>query len=639
MNCALWRSGVVAALLVSFVAIAALPAAASEPCARVVAVGDLHGGYDAFVMILEQSGLVDAELRWAGGSSCLVQTGDVVDRGDRSREILDLLMDLERQAPDRIHALLGNHEAMNLTGDLRYVAPGEFAAFTAEETDEDRERGFTRFAAWREDPADPGVLRQEFDALFPAGWFAHRRAFSPGGKYGRWLLSRPVAVRLGRTVYVHAGLSPELAALGLDEINRRTLDGLREYVARFHALVDAGILEPWDSPVAAFERLAGWLASPAAEGLEAEAEAARALWSLRDALFQHSSGPLWLRDLALADEGDYRPQLERTLELLDAERIVVGHTIPPSHRIASRFGHRVLQIDTGAGPAYPGPPSGLELLADGSGRALYVGSEVQVPSPEIAEEEQVAILKEGRIVEVADLGVGVTRPMKVTLEHGGRTWQAAFKTVDIHRRGVTRLAEGPPEIDFKDRWHFDVAAYLLDRRLGMGLVPTTVTREHRGERGALVWWVHGVVDEVARVREQLQLADPARFAHQIRIMHLFDALIGNTDRNTGNLLTGVLDGRVHLIDHTRSFRRSRALNPLFLEHPAGLTRPMLAALESLERDELVGLLRDLVDRPEIDALLRRRDRILEKVAADRAAFGDGMVFNEAVLPSAEAGGR
>jgi len=102
---------------------------------RVVAVGDVHGDYDQFVIVLKSAGLLDGQIKWAGGKTHLVQTGDVLDRGADSRKAMDLLMRLEeeaRGAGGAVHCLIGNHEAMNLYGDLRYLSPGEIAAFRDE---------------------------------------------------------------------------------------------------------------------------------------------------------------------------------------------------------------------------------------------------------------------------------------------------------------------------------------------------------------------------------------------------------------------------------------------------------------------------------------------------------------------------
>jgi hypothetical protein len=107
-------------------------AAALTDVPRIIAVGDLHGDYEQFTSVLSSAGLIDGNGDWTGGKAHLVQTGDVVDRGPDSRSIMDLLMRLEKQAAAAgggVHALLGNHEAMNVYGDLRYVSPGEFASY------------------------------------------------------------------------------------------------------------------------------------------------------------------------------------------------------------------------------------------------------------------------------------------------------------------------------------------------------------------------------------------------------------------------------------------------------------------------------------------------------------------------------
>src|SRR4029450_4721943 len=93
---------------------------------RIVAVGGVHGAFEEMVSILQRAGLIDAEHHWSGGASVLVQTGDLVDRGPKSRAVMDLVMNLEKeqsQQKGRVVALLGNHELMILYGDLRYVVP------------------------------------------------------------------------------------------------------------------------------------------------------------------------------------------------------------------------------------------------------------------------------------------------------------------------------------------------------------------------------------------------------------------------------------------------------------------------------------------------------------------------------------
>ncbi len=94
----------------------------------VVAIGDVHGDFDDFVTILQKAGLIDEQHHWTGGKTTFVQVGDLLDRGPKPRDVMDLMMSLEKEAPKaggRIVGLLGNHEMMNIMGDLRYVTPAE----------------------------------------------------------------------------------------------------------------------------------------------------------------------------------------------------------------------------------------------------------------------------------------------------------------------------------------------------------------------------------------------------------------------------------------------------------------------------------------------------------------------------------
>ena len=111
----------------------ARPVSASEwqfdGVSRVIAIADMHGAYDAAVQALQAADVVDDELGWKAGDAHLVIVGDILDRGPDSRAAMDLLMRLEGEAAasgGRVHVLIGNHEAMNLVGDMRYVSSSEY---------------------------------------------------------------------------------------------------------------------------------------------------------------------------------------------------------------------------------------------------------------------------------------------------------------------------------------------------------------------------------------------------------------------------------------------------------------------------------------------------------------------------------
>src|SRR5215213_1382042 len=145
-----------------------IPAAAATPCEfdnveRIVAVGDVHGAYDRLLEILRAAAVIDSRNRWIGGRTHLVQTGDVLDRGPDSRQALEFLRRLARDADrqgGRVHALIGNHEVMRLLGDFRYVVPGEYAGFT------DANSEATRRAVIDKSPAEE---RARLEAETPLG--------------------------------------------------------------------------------------------------------------------------------------------------------------------------------------------------------------------------------------------------------------------------------------------------------------------------------------------------------------------------------------------------------------------------------------------------------------------------------------
>jgi hypothetical protein len=201
---------------VAFCFVAAVGVARSEDVwsgvERIVAVGDVHGDYEGLAEVLRSAGLIDSKDNWAGGKTHLVQLGDVPDRGPDSRKAMDLLMKLEKQALRAggcVHVLIGNHEAMNVYGDLRYVSDGEYAAFARDESAEAR--------------------RLSAKAGHRPGYVEHRRQYSETGKYGRWIRGRNTIVKINDTVFVHGGISEKYAGMSIRSINERVREELNDF--------------------------------------------------------------------------------------------------------------------------------------------------------------------------------------------------------------------------------------------------------------------------------------------------------------------------------------------------------------------------------------------------------------------------
>jgi hypothetical protein len=249
------------------------------------------------------------------------------------------------------------------------------------------------------------------------------------------------------------------------------------------------------------------------------------------------------------------------------------------------------------------------------------------PNGEIDDEEVETILLEGDLLGWRELGTGVTHPLLLRLEGGGRTLQALYKTVDIEQVGVTQGEEGETtSVYFVDRHRHERAAYLLDRRLGLMMVPVAVNREIDGQEGAVVHWIPDTITEKERRDRELPLS-PGLLA-QRDIMFVFDALTYNVDRHLENCLLDLESGRLYLIDHSRAFDLTPGLPEGFRELRLALPRELVTRLRELTERDLRRLLRGLVSRRRIQVLLDRRDRILAKIEEDRQRHGEAGVFLE-----------
>ena len=302
---------------------------------RIVAVGDVHGAFDQFVAILRTAGLIDNRQRWTGGKAVFVQTGDLTDRGPASRQAIDFLRKLEPEAAKAgglVLPLLGNHEAMRLEGDVRYVSEAEYNAFKGPDSSSLRDRAYeflveenTKNAKAKGQPFDAREFRKIFYDKNPLGSVEMQIAFGPQGDYGRWVRDRNAVARINGIVFLHGGLSPEVAALGCSAINRTVRTELN------------GPLPPADRT---------------------------------KTLITSGEGPLWYRGLVedgIAPGPADESKIEAALKAMDAQAIVVGHTVSPTFRIRTGSKGRIVQIDTGMldGTFFPGGrASALEIAGD-----------------------------------------------------------------------------------------------------------------------------------------------------------------------------------------------------------------------------------------------------------------------------------
>lgn len=239
----------------------------------------------------------------------------------------------------------------------------------------------------------------------------------------------------------------------------------------------------------------------------------------------------------------------------------------------------------------PDPPPARWLGADGEALPFSTHDAI------------VEFLRDAEIVEQKVLGSGSTKPLKVTLERDGVRAHAVFRHVDESNGGGRQ--------QFRDSYIFEVAAYEVARLLGLDNVPPAALRRHENKEGSIQLWIENARSETERIEAGEQPADATSLLYQKHAMRIFDALIYNFDRNTGNLL---LDerGKLWLIDHTRAFKRQPKL-----PDPDALVvceRELWQRLRALDPKALRERAAPYLDALQANALAERHAALVEHFA-------------------------
>jgi len=298
--------------------------------------------------VLKNAGVINRRGRWAAGKTHVVQVGDIPDRGPDTLKIIEHLQKLEKQAlkaGGRLHLLIGNHEHMNITGDLRYVHPGEYEAFENRNSKQLRKNYYAHVVKTIEQqratllaggddashlPVPDEDFKRDWYNEHPLGFVEHRLAWQQGGELFEWIAAHNTVIRINDILFLHGGLSAELLPLSVTDINERVRAELNR---------DAFKGEP---------------------------------------LGTSDNGPLWYRGLARGDEAAVRPALDSVLAHYEAAMIVLGHT-PDLNAITPRFGGQVVIIDTGISAYYGGHLASL-LIENGAATAIHGDHSLALPT-------------------------------------------------------------------------------------------------------------------------------------------------------------------------------------------------------------------------------------------------------------------
>ncbi len=218
-------------------------------------------------------------------------------------------------------------------------------------------------------------------------------------------------------------------------------------------------------------------------------------------------------------------------------------------------------------------------------------------------------LKTGSVVGEKQLsGAGaVTNPWVLTLKLG-----------DVTHRGLWKNVTGRPS-GYLEGWQYEIAAYLMDRLLGLNMVPPTVERRFHEDLGAIQYWVDDTIS--LRDKEKQRLAVPSAkvfgWDRAIYLERFFDNLIANEDRNMGDILI-TKDWRMILIDHSRTFRAWKKLiftarSPDGPKLMSALPRSIVEKAKTLTFESVKAAVGDTLSAEEIKTLLFRRDLILKEI--------------------------
>jgi hypothetical protein len=598
--------------------------------ARVVAFGDVHGAYDEFTTLLREVGVIDTGGNWIGGKTHLVSLGDLVDRGPGSREVLELLKKLESQAAaagGAVHVVLGNHEVMVLTGDLRYVSRPEFAAFADDESAEERE---ALFQGWLQElPARAEVpeeqARATFEEKFPPGYLGFQKAYAPDGALGEWLLALPLVIRVNDRLYMHGGISSAIAEMSLADINGLNKQDLVEYVRLIEKLRDEGILDRH----ADFWERRPHLNRKAEAVLATEPETRPgwfddflALMELEEAFIFGNDSPIWYRGNAYCHPYAESFNTERLLKRTGASQVVIGHTPDPRGAI-QRLDGQVLRLDTGMlNAVYRGVPTAY--VQEGSDSWLhYVGGDKRA-QPMVTERsitrelwkmtdaEMEELLRDGTVVESVEIGTGITKPRKLTLRLGDKEDFAVFKYEDTDPGLERKSRYVPRSHNDSDRYQYDPAAWRLDRMIDLQMVPVSVIRTVDGTEGTVGAWIPNGINERDRLEQEVEFNSYCNKEEQYRLRFLFDVLIYNEDRNLTNIIWTRKDFMLRFIDHSLAFRSTERRPKQYRKIDLRMSDLVEKRLRALTEESVTRELSPWLHPRQISAIMARRDLILKE---------------------------
>ncbi len=250
-------------------------------------------------------------------------------------------------------------------------------------------------------------------------------------------------------------------------------------------------------------------------------------------------------------------------------------------------------------------------------------SESPIDFRQWSDQQKEQLLRTAKIVKKKRLKVGITGSSRATLSDGVFEHDAHIQTID-ERKFRFEKADGGVEINFRDSYKFNVAAYKLDRMLKLNMVPVSVERTIGSGDASVTWWVDEVkMMDIERYTKKIAVPDPDRWNDQMHNVRVFNEVLYNTDANLGNVLI-TNDWQIRLIDFTRAFRRMKSLRAP--KNLGRVDRRIYDALKALNEGQLMAAMGSLLQKGEVRAIVARRDRIVDFFDKEVAKKGEEAVI-------------
>lgn len=556
---------------------------------RIVAIADLHGDFDAFVEILQGTDLIgdDVDLenpKWLGGETHLVQLGDVMDRGIDGHHCFNLLMKLEKQAEEaggKVHVLIGNHEEANISGTAPttsdYVAPMQFWYFLGPEYVAKREKPIR-------DKYNGSSNNNEVEEKVLQFWEKvqadsddealdiYRESFVK--QYGEWLISKNVVTKINDIVFAHGGVNETFSEMDIGEVNKLMRADLNKL------------------------------------------KLGKRLYAIPKVAY-NPNAPQWFRGLIREDEESFSDDVDRILANLEANYMVVGHTVRKVRKL-DRFGGRIWGIDTGNSKFYGGVRCAL-IVEDGNFRIWWADAGIEDVTPDsgsdqrgqvkIDQKEMEAFLRMATILTaIPDENLGRTEPWIIDLKDGEIERKGFFKHVNRCRPSAQA-----------DCYKYELAAYEMSKLLGLEIILPVVERVIKARPGSLAMFLPSSWVSLKKINEgNTVIKEEEAFHINMLDILVFDNLcytgLEDEDLNE-DIYVDPETGFVCRTDFSQGFAPAPALIPLReVTHCSDMLRQNLADLDD---NAIRKAMKPFLNEQEIAALIVRKNMLLDVLAVQK----------------------